>query len=161
MDTSNAFLAGVVAGLAMSVIMALGRALGVPIDVEMMLGTLIGLAPGTIGTWIVGLVMHLVISGLIALIYAWGFENVTHRADWGTGALFSIVHIIIGGLAMGLMPFIHPMIPEIMAAPGVFAVNLGTGAVLLFLVGHLVYGAFVGGIYATAPSRAGARSIPV
>lgn len=157
MNSSRAFLAGLIAGLAMTIIAAIGRAFGMPLDVEMMLGTMFGFDAGETGTWILGFVIHLMLSGLIALLYAWGFEHITKRAGWGIGTAFSVVHIIIGGLMMGVVPFIHPMIPEAMAAPGIFVVNLGTGAVIFFLIEHLVYGALVGGIYATGTTTLGQR----
>lgn len=72
-----------------------------------MQGTMLGLEPGTTA-WIVGFIMHLMISGLIALVYAAGFEYITHRAGWIMGVAFSIVHVLIGGIVMGMVPAMHP-----------------------------------------------------
>ncbi|MFU8803601.1 MAG: hypothetical protein ACNA8W_07325 [Bradymonadaceae bacterium] len=148
MNLSRAFLAGVIAGIVMSILMALGRAVGIPLAAEMMLGTMFGLPMGAVGTWVFGFVMHLIVSGLIALLYAVGFERVTHRAGWGVGAAFSLVHILIAGIVMAMMPLIHPMIPTPMGAPGFLMFNMGAAAAILFIVEHVIYGALVGGIYA-------------
>ena len=115
-----------------------------PARLEMMMGTMF-MKPGTTA-FIVGLMMHLVISGLIALLYALGFEKVTHRAGTGVGAGFSVIHILIGGMFMGMMPMMHPRIPP-MNAPGWFMADLGMMGVVAFIVLHAIYGAIVGGMY--------------
>ena len=74
----------------MSVLTGLARMMGVPANIEMMLGTMVA-DPGTTA-WLIGFVMHLTLSGLIALIYAWGFEHVTHKAGWAVGTGFGLVH---------------------------------------------------------------------
>ena len=124
MKFGKAFWAGVVGGAAMSAIMVMARLMGMPVKLELMLGTMIGLAPGPAAR-IVGFLMHLVISGLIALLYAVVFEKVTHRADWKIGAAFSIIHTLIGGMAMGMVPAMHPLVAEQLPAPGAFMANLG------------------------------------
>ena len=146
MKVSKAILAGIVGGIAMTILAWLGRSAGVQLDGEMMLGTMLGSAPGT-GTWLTGFVMHVMLSALIALVYAVGFEYVTHRAGAGLGLAFSLIHIVIAGLFMAMMPALHPMIPEQMPAPGPFLVNMGPAIVSLFIIEHLMYGAIVGGLY--------------
>lgn len=148
MNAGKAFTAGVVGGAVMSVIMALVRITMVDrgMNLEMLLGTMLGLAP-TAATWVVGLVIHLVISGAIALIYAWGFERVTHRAGWALGAGFGLIHAVIGGLFMGVMPAMHPLVPGQLPAPGFFMANQGALGVFAFFMLHLIYGAVVGAIY--------------
>jgi len=146
MQTGKAFVAGVVGGAVMSALTAMARALmGMPANLEMMLGTMVVQPPSAVA-WTVGLAIHLVLSGLIALIYAWGFERVTHRAGWAVGAGFGVIHAIIGGLFMGMVPAMHPLIPEQMPAPGAFMSNVPMGPVALFVL-HIIYGAVVGAIY--------------
>ncbi|MDQ3036419.1 MAG: hypothetical protein M3Y87_28735 [Myxococcota bacterium] len=146
MKPGKAFIAGVVGGAVMSVLLAIGRAMGMPINLEMMLGTMTGLAPGA-GTWVLGLIMHLVISGGIALFYAVGFEHIAHRAGALPGVVFSLLHIVVGGLVMGFIPAIHPLIPESMMAPGAFMSNIGDIGVIAFVALHAIYGAVVGVVY--------------
>lgn len=153
MNVGRAFLAGVVGGVVMSIGLAMGRAMGMPANLELMLGTMV-LQPGT-GAFILGMMMHLMISGAIALIYAWGFEHVTHRANATIGAGFGVIHGIIGGMFMGMMPMMHPLIPEMMPAPGAFMSNMGIMGIMAEMVLHIVYGAIVGGIYGRADVGAG------
>ena len=148
MNLGRAFLAGVIGGIVMSIGLAMGRAMGMPANLEMMLGTML-LQPGT-AAFMVGMVMHLMISGLIALIYAWGFETLTHRSSALIGAGFGFIHAIIGGMFMGMMPMMHPLIPEMMPAPGAFMSNLGMMGVMAEFVLHILYGAVVGAIYTPA-----------
>jgi hypothetical protein len=128
MKTGRAFVSGVVGGAVMSAMLAMARMMGMPAKLETMLGTMF--LPEGAAAWLLGFVMHLMISGLIALIYAWGFENVTHRAGWLVGAGFGLVHSIVGGVFMGMMPMMHPKIPEMMPAPGAFMSNLGAMGVV-------------------------------
>lgn len=159
MNTSRAFLAGAVGGAAMSVVMFVARLMGMEVNLEMMLGTVL-LAPGA-AAWVVGLGMHLVVSGLIALAYAWGFERVTRRAGWRTGLLFALVHIVVAGLFMGaVLPAMHPLVPEAMpmpahamATPGYFMMALGGVGFLAFATLHALYGALVGALYGPVGAR--------
>lgn len=146
MQAGKAFTAGMVGGAVMTGIMWMARTfMGMPMNLEMMEGTMLVQPPSGVA-WIVGLLMHLVISGLIGLLYAWGFERVTRRAGWLVGAGFGVLHAIIGGVMMGMVPAIHPLIPEMMPAPGAFLSNIPMGP-LAFLMLHIIYGAVVGAIY--------------
>ncbi|MBD3345884.1 MAG: hypothetical protein GF401_12545 [Chitinivibrionales bacterium] len=146
MKWSKAIYAGVLGGLVMTIILAIVRAIDIPVNLSMLLGTLFGLEP-SVGTWIVGFIVHLVISGLIALGYGWAFEHAVHHAGTWTGAALSGIHIILGGLLLGVIPALHPMVPGTMNAPGIFMSNLGTVGVVAFIVLHVIYGMIVGGLY--------------
>jgi len=164
MNTGRAFVAGMTGGAVMSALMWMARTMmGMPANLEMMLGTMVT-DPGT-AAWLIGFVMHLMISGAIALIYAWGFEHVTHRAGWLVGAGFGIVHAIIAGMVMGMMPMMHPRMPDPISPPGAFLANLGTMGVVAEFVLHVIYGAVVGAIYGAVvharPVTADGRSVHV
>lgn len=149
MQAGRAFGAGVAGGVVMTVLIWLARTfMGMPMNLSMMEGTMLVQPPGPVA-WTVGFVMHLTISGLIALLYAWAFEHVVHRAGAGIGALFGLVHAVIAGLVMGMVPAMHPLIPTQMPAPGAFLSNIPMGPVALFVL-HAAYGAVVGAIYAPA-----------
>ncbi len=153
MKTGTAFTAGVVGGAAMSALMWMARTvMGMPANLEMMLGTMV-MDPGTTA-WITGFVMHLMISGAIALLYAWGFEHLTHRAGWLIGAGFGILHAIVAGIFMGMMPMMHPRMPPMME-PGAYMSNLGMMGVVAEFMLHIVYGAIVGAMYGTVLHRHG------
>lgn len=147
MKVGKAVLAGVAGGIAMTILGWLVRQMGMDMNAEMMLGTM--LASPESGAWIMGFAMHLMLSIFIALIYAWGFERLTHRAGVVVGLKFAVVHIIIAGIVMAVIPGVHPMIPEMMPPPGAFMSGMGGMGVTLFVVEHLMYGAIVGGMYGT------------
>lgn len=148
MKVGRAFVAGIVGGVAMSGVMWIGRTfLGMDVNLSMMLGTMVVQPPGAVA-WSVGFLMHLMISGLIALLYAWGFEHVTHRGGWLVGVGFSLLHSIGTGLFMGMVPAIHPMIRAgQMPAPGLFMANKGAMYVVALFMLHAIYGAVVGAMY--------------
>ena len=146
MNITQALFAGVVGGAVMSMILGLARTMGMQVDVELMLGTLLG-EPPSVAIRMIGLIVHLVISGLIALLYAAGFEYVMQRAGWRVGLAFSLVHLLIAGIFLGVIPALHPLVPEVMPAPGAFMANLGILGIGAFVLLHLLYGAIVGTMY--------------
>jgi len=150
MKVGKAFTAGIVGGLAMTLLAWLGRQMGIGLNGEMMLGTMVS-SPGS-AAWLIGFVMHMMLSVAIAFIYAWGFERVTHRAGLVVGLGFAVIHVILAGMVMGIIPAIHPMIPEQMPAPGAFMANMGTSFVALFVIEHLAFGAIVGAMYGAVVS---------
>jgi hypothetical protein len=126
----KAFGAGVLGAVVMTALMAMARAMGMPVNLEMVLGTMIGGAPS-----------------LFALIYAVGFEYWTHRADWLVGLGFGVIHTLFSSVLLAMIPAMHPLVPEQMPAPGPFMSNLGMMGVLAFFMLHLIYGAIVGAMY--------------
>jgi hypothetical protein len=158
MKIGKALVAGLVGGVAMTVLGWLVRQTGLQMNAEMMLGSMVSSSPG-LTTWLIGFVIHLVISALIALIYASGFERVTHRAGTVVGLGFAVIHVIIAGMVMAMIPAIHPMIPERMPAPGAFMANMGVTFVALFVIEHLLYGAIVGAMYGPVEHPAARRTV--
>jgi hypothetical protein len=147
MKAGKAFLAGVIGAIAMSVILWIARNwMGIPAHMEMMLGTMV-VPNAALTAWLVGFGIHLLIGGVLALVYAWAFEHITHRAGWLVGVGFGLIHAVIAGLGNLLIPAIHPMIPERMPAPGAFMANLGIIGIVAEFALHAVYGAIVGGLY--------------
>lgn len=156
MKFGRAFGAGVVGGIVMSIMLAAARMMGMQANLEMMEGTML-LNAGPAAFWL-GMMMHLVISGVIGLIYGWAFESVTHKAGWGMGASFGVVHAILAGMFMGMMPMMHPRMPP-MNPPGWFMANLGMMGVVAVFVLHIIYGAVVGGVYGTVDDQRPAHAI--
>ncbi len=156
MKWGRAFWAGVLGGAVMTIVLAIARTMGMQVNMSMMLGTMIGVMP-SVGAWVLGFVIHLVISGLIAWLYGWGFEQIAHRANAGIGALFSLVHTVLAGLFLGIMPAIHPLMPDVIGAPGVFLSNLGTAGIVAFVLLHVIYGVIVGGAYGVVLHRPARR----
>lgn len=146
MKIGKAFLAGVMGGVATTVLLAIVRGAGVPVNLEEVMGSMI---TGSLGpsAFSVGFILHLVLSGLIGLLYAAGFEYGTRRADWLTGVAFSLVHTLLAGLFTIVLPLVHPLMPTQVPPPGPFMAGLGLTGVAVFILIHLVYGAIVGAIY--------------
>ena len=150
MKVGKALIAGLVGGAAMTTLAWFVRRMGIDMNAEMMLGTMVS-SPGS-AAWLIGFVMHMMLSVAIAFIYAWGFERVTHRAGAVVGLGFAVIHVILAGMVMGMIPAIHPMIPEQMPAPGAFMANMGTTFVALFVIEHLMFGTIVGAMYGPVES---------
>jgi len=160
MTTSRAVIAGTIGALAITLVTALLRATGVPVNLEMLLGSMLTASLG-MSTWLLGFLIHLCAGALCAVIYAAVFEHWTRRADATTGVGVGAVNALLSGLALGALPALHPLIPEYMAAPGIFFAHLGAGGVIVFIGLHLLFGAIVGAMYA-AEQRASteARAYP-
>jgi hypothetical protein len=159
MRWGRAFGAGVAGGAVMSVLMALARAAGVDVSFERLLGTAHGALPGP-GTWLLGLVLHLALSGLLGLLYGWGLEALAPRRPWLAGLRFGAVHALLAGAALALLPSVHALMPTQIQPPGPFLVRLGLAGVLVHVVLHLAYGLVVGHTYgppATAARAEGRR----
>ena len=158
MKIRHAVIGGITGGVAMTLLGVVVRALGVGMNAEMMLGTMFT-APDR-GAWFIGFVMHMGFAILFALIYAWAFEHVTHRAGFLVGLGFAVVHIVVAGIAMAMIPAVHPMIPEQMMAPGAFMAGMGAIGVALFVLEHLIYGGIVGAMYGPVQRQVGATYAP-
>ena len=157
MKAQRVFVSGVLAGVAMSAMMALARLFGFPVKMELLLGTLF-LDPGP-AAWVLCFAVFLVGCGLIALLYGVGFEYVAHRADEKTGLAFALIHIVVGGAALGALPVIHPRVTEMLPAPGAYLANLGVLGILSFVGLHLMYGALIGGMYGPVLHTKGERRV--
>jgi len=150
---------GVLAGLAVTALLGLARWSGlIPFDLSLILGTWLGFSPG-LEVWITGFLMHLLLSAIVAVIYATAFQ-VFHRASAIIGIAFAFVHWLISGLLMGLMPLMHPLMPEVVQAPGFFGINGGPMSAVVVLALHLVFGAMVGALCSDARERKSQPSFP-
>ncbi len=146
MHIGKAFFAGVVGGAAMTLILTAARAAGAAADLSMLLGTLPGNAPNS-RAWLVGFLLLTAISGLIGIAYGAVFENVTRRAGMAAGLSVSLVHLALGGIFVGLLGAMHPLVPKLIASPGFFMSAYGGLGILAFVAAHLSFGAIVGGLY--------------
>jgi hypothetical protein len=137
-----ALTAGIVAGIAMILVRLGLRAAGIRLrmDVLLMWGTMLG-QRGTSGR-LVGWAMHLLVSIVIGVVYAAGFQilGVAEESAWVWGVLGGVVHWLFGGLFLAIVPQLHPEIPEGRGAPGPFARSYGALEVAAFIAGHLAYG---------------------
>jgi uncharacterized membrane protein len=148
----RSFLGGVLAGGAMSVGLAILDLFRTSPNFELMLGTWF-LDPGR-SAWVLGLVMHLALSGVFGLLYGVVFKHFLGRATPGLGVLIGMVHGTVSGLLMGIVPEFHPRVPELFPEPGFWMANIGTWGSVTTIVLHLVFGAIVGAVIAAPYRRA-------
>jgi hypothetical protein len=146
MRPGKALLFGVLGAAAISVLSAVMRGLGLPISIELLLGTLFGLQPGG-AAFGLGLALHLAMGGLFGVLYGFLFERVWDHGGATTGMLLAVIHAALIGIAVGLTPQFHPLVPQQMADPGPYFSGLGVLGVITFFLVHLVYGAIVGAGY--------------
>jgi hypothetical protein len=122
------------------------RLLGVPLNLELLLGS--ALVPKTgPEVWLIGLGLHLALGGCFGVAYALVFEKSLREANVGIGFAIGAVHAVVSGTVLAFTPDFHPLIPELLWAPGPFLLGLGAWGVLLFLALHLMFGAIVAAWY--------------
>ena len=106
----------------------------------------------------IGYVIHFVNGLLFALAYYGVFRAVGH-AGWLFGAVLGVVHASLAGgiLLTALLPVVHPRMgtpwtdaaeTPLLESPGFLLMNYGRRTLIWTLVGHVVYGAIVGGFAA-------------
>lgn len=143
-----AVFAGLIGGIAMSMLDWMMKPMGMKMDPHHMWGTMMKLHGGT--GYAMGFVFHMILSAGIALLYA-GFFDIVGAGDnlWAWGLLGGLIHwAIAGGMFMPMVPAMHPEIPERQPAPGIFVTNYGPLDTTGFLMSHLAYGLVVGIFYA-------------
>ncbi len=127
MDWGNAILAGLVATAVMTVLMYLGKAMGMPMDMPRMLGLTFTAPDSTSPVYALGLMAHLMMGVSFAFVYAVLFDLLGVDANWLWGAVHGAVHGVIVGMAFGMMPAMHPRMGpgEVLAGPGMLGPATG------------------------------------
>lgn len=148
-DIWSAILTGMVGGVAMSLMMVLARAMGlVDASIERYEGCMVTGQPEGGGTKAAGFVMHLMISALIGIVYAWAFAQFWGQATWALGLLGGIVHWALAGIMLPLMDGMSRCVKDgRIAGFGAFGAKRGGMMIVGFLMGHLLYGLVVGWLY--------------
>lgn len=137
------FLAGIGGAAIMTILLAVMGAVNLPTySISMLLGSMLTFELG-FGTWTLGFIIHLLLGGLFGLAYAALFRGLK-RTGAGTGMAVGAVHWVVAGIFMGILPVIHPLIPDLIFAPGLFALNLGLVPAIALLITHLIFGSVVG-----------------
>ena len=147
-----AILAGIVGGVVMAAILYMGNFLlpnQMKMNLFMMLGTMM-LPVGT-AAFVMGAMVHLVNSVIFGLIHGALYAAFDiDSAEWAWGLLFGLVHWAGVGMALGMMPLMHPRVRSgEIDAPGFYALNFPPMTAMGFLMLHLVFGVLVGVLYGT------------
>lgn len=146
MDVIGFIVAGSVGTVAISIIMAMAPAMGMPkMDIVGMLSTMFNKPNRTLG-WIMHFMMGIVFAFIYALLWSAGIGSPT----WLGGLIFGAVHWLVVGIVMGMVPMMHVGIRNgDVQPPGVWMMN--NGGMMAFaggLAGHLVFGLVVALVYA-------------
>lgn len=158
-----AVLAGFVGTLVMTALIVVMRAAGkTRMDMVLLLGSMFtGRKPLARA---IGLVMHLGVMGAVVFgsIYAFLFAvlGTAPAAAWWVGAIIGILHGLVVGLLMPMVPMVHPRMEGHangnggsadgveLAPPGLFARNYGGMTPVGLVMAHMLFGLVVGLVYA-------------
>ena len=106
----------------------------------------------------IGYGLHFLAGIVFALMY-WAAFSVIGEASWWLGGLFGLVHVAFAGSALVnvMLPVVHPRMgthatsarsTPLLEPPGFMLVNYGRHTALVTVLGHIAYGAIVGGFAA-------------
>ena len=145
-----AILAGLIGGGAMAAILYMGIFM-LPNQMKMNLFKLLGtmMVPAGAMAYVAGAMMHGVMSIVFGIIHAsayaaFGLE--TGLIAWGL--LFGVVHWMVVGMGLGMMPTMHPAIRRgDMQAPGAYAMSYPRMTAMGFFMLHLVFGVVMAAVY--------------
>jgi uncharacterized membrane protein YagU involved in acid resistance len=146
---------GFVATVALTTLLAVSHGLGLTrMSIPFLLGTI--LTPNRDRALVVGAAFHLVNGWLFAFLYAAMLEAMNMTSGWLGGAIGLIHGLFVLAVGMPILPGIHPrMVSEYygptpnrrLQPPGFMALNYGHQTPIVTVVGHVVYGAIIGGFY--------------
>jgi len=145
-----AILAGLIGGTVMAAILYMGIFMlpqQMKMNLFMMLGTM--MLPVGAAAIVMGAMIHAVMSVVFGLIHGAVFSAAdidSAQAAWGL--LFGLVHWAAVGMALGMLPLMHPRIRDgEIEAPGFYALSYPPMTAMGFLMLHLVFGVIVGALY--------------
>jgi len=151
-DFGSALLAGVVGGLALLVVIYMGRAMGMTrMDLLKTLGTMMRGVPESMA-YAAGLMAHLGMSaafGLahVGLLHAFGVTSSGDALLWGMaiGAVHGAIILMAMPMALEMM---HPLVRSgEMPKPGMLMRGFGSMTPVGMLVAHIVFGVVTGAVY--------------
>lgn len=153
MDWQGWITFGFVATIVLTGVMVAAQLAGISrVDLPLILGSM--LVDDADRARVLGMLIHLVIGQVFALVYLSAFSLI-NMAKWWIGAGFGVVHGLAAlTLIVPLLPGIHPRMasersgPElisILEPPGWMALNYGRATPVVTLVAHVAYGAILGG----------------
>ena len=145
-----AILAGLVGGAVMAVILYMGIVMmpqQMKMNLFMMLGTMV--LPVGVAAFVMGAMVHAGMSVVFGLIHGAVFSALDVDSAWAAwGLLFGVAHWAVVGMALGMVPMMHPrMRSGEIDEPGFYALRFPLMTAIGFLMLHLVYGVIVGALY--------------
>jgi len=150
----GALAGGFVGTLVLTTLLQAASAVGLTrVDLPFLLGT--ALTGDRIRAKAVGYALHFIVGLAFALLYLAIFAAIGQSSWWLGGAL-GLVHGVfaVTALVSTLLPLVHPRMATPLSAtgsnallepPGFMMLNYGARTPLVTIVGHIAYGAIVGG----------------
>lgn len=151
-DSAAVIGAGLIGGGAMVVPLYMGRAMmpkQMRMDLFLLLGTMPPRPMPRSLVYPLGAMMHAVAS----IVFVFAHVGIFVAADIDSnlpawGLLFGAVHWMIAGMAMGMMPMMHPLERRReLENPGPFALAMGPMTGMGFFMLHLLFGVLVATLY--------------
>ncbi len=150
MDYPATIWAGLLGGGVMTVILYMGIGM-MPSQMKMNLLYMLGsmMVKQKVMAYMAGAMIHAMMSIAFALAHVGVYEALgvdSNLLAWGL--LFGLVHYLLVGMALGMMPMMHPRIRSgDIQAPGAYALSYPKATAAGFLMLHLLFGLLVGGFY--------------
>jgi hypothetical protein len=145
-----AILAGLIGGAVMAAILYMGIFM-MPDQMKMNLFMMLGSMTLPVGAAaiVMGAMVHAVMSAVFGLVHGavLAIADIdSAQAAWGL--LFGLAHWAAAGMAVGMLPLMHPRIRDgDMQAPGFYALSYPPMTAMGFLMLHLIFGVIVGALY--------------
>lgn len=145
MILTNVIWAGTYGGIAMAIWAMSMRMMGfTSMNMVAYEGCLITKKSSGSETFIAGILMHFILSIIIAFAYFY-ILKIFMVSGWMYGLLLGFVHWFIAGMMLPLMDKMNHCVQAGIIAPmKLYVSGYGISGILTFLVGHLIYGIFVG-----------------
>ena len=153
----GALAGGVVGTIVLTSGLRLAQELGwTRMDIPLLLGTVFTDDRGR--ATVIGVAVHF-LNGLLFALGYYAIFRAVDQAGWAFGAALGVVHAALAGgvLVTVLLPAVHPRMgtpwsdaeeTPLLEAPGFMLLNYGRRTALWTLLGHVAYGAIVGGFAA-------------
>lgn len=133
----SALIAGVIATAAMTAFTFMAPLMGFEMDIPKMLATTMGVPI------VIGWIAHFMVGEILAINFGAIFLRTTNKvSDLKSGALFGLIPWFVAQVMV--MPMMSVM------SGGSYTAGLFSGSLMIAmasLVGHLIYGAILGGLY--------------
>jgi len=156
---ARAFIAGMIGAALFAIASAFARRAGVPMDLEWLQGSLFTGAEGARGAtaYVLGLIAQLAVGGVLGLIYAAILAHTPHPS-LSAGAFLGLVHALVAGVLLALVPMLHPAVPEAIAPPGLLMSGRGTDASIVFVLLHVGFGMLMAALTSPQVARQAAAA---
>ncbi len=149
-----AILAGLIGGIAFLVVVYMGLGIGMTrMDLLRMLGTMMAPKSSSAGAYVLGFVIHMMLSAAFGLAHA-GILTALDVATVGSAAAWDLLIGAVHGAAVLIalpimLDMAHPLVRRgELERPGVALMGFGTMTPVGSLMAHVVFGLVTGAIYA-------------